>query len=411
MNASSKPTEVARTSAVIVADQVARLRAVFPEAVSEGRVDWERLRATLGEAVEAGPERFSFGWAGKRDAVAALQTPSRGTLVPCPEEYEVVSPSGKRFRPSIGTYWRFNQERFAELEKDCRIWWGTSGNNMPALKRFLSEVQQGMVPQTLWAYKDVGHTQEAKKELLDFVHYEQTDNVLDTVKPTRLIRRILQLGTTPSSGDIVLDFFAGSASAAHAVLDQNREDGGNREFILVQLPEPLPTAETTLKTMADVGKERIRRVIARLQQEPAPPGREPEDLGFKVFKLARSSYRLWTLPPNADDKDYVRSLFELADTLVEGWQPLPVIWEVALKEGYGLNCRIEPMPQAQPHTVYRVDDPDREQRFFVCLDADVPADLARQLGLSRDDLFVCRDSALNDTTVANLTLQCRLKTV
>jgi adenine-specific DNA-methyltransferase len=135
---------------------------------------------------------------------------------------------------------------------------------MPRLKRFLSEVKQGIVPQTLWTYGEVGHTQEAKKELLEYVIYENTDNVLDTVKPTRLLRRVLQIGTSPVETDIVLDFFAGSCSTAHEVLSMNREDGGNRRFICVQLPEPLPKPESKLKLLTDVGKQRIRSVIEKM---------------------------------------------------------------------------------------------------------------------------------------------------
>ena len=120
--------------------------------------------------------------------------------------YEVTSPSGKTFKPSIGRYWRVKKESFLSLDVDRRVWWGANGDNMPYLKRFLYEVKQGMVPQTLWKYEDVGHTQDAKKELLRFVPYENTDNVLDSVKPPRLIQRMLTLGTNAEDGDIVLDF-------------------------------------------------------------------------------------------------------------------------------------------------------------------------------------------------------------
>jgi adenine-specific DNA-methyltransferase len=154
--------------------------------------------------------------------------------------YEVTSPSGAKFTSGVGRYWRQAFEGFQELERDNRIWWGPKGDAMPAQKRFLTEVQQGMVPQTLWFYKDVGHTQEAKKELLKYVKFTDNENVLNSVKPPRLIQRMLQIATTADSGDLVLDFFGGSASTAHAVLSQNETDGGNRRFISVQLPEPLP---------------------------------------------------------------------------------------------------------------------------------------------------------------------------
>jgi adenine-specific DNA-methyltransferase len=152
--------------------------------------------------------------------------------------YEVTSPSGKTFKPSLGTYWRVKHKKFLQLDADRRVWWGPDGDNMPQIKRFLSEVKQGMVPQTLWEYEDVGHTQDAKKELLRYVPYENTDNVLDSVKPPRLIQEMLTLGTNAENGDIVLDFFAGSSTTGHAVLKQNREDGARRRYIGVQFPEP-----------------------------------------------------------------------------------------------------------------------------------------------------------------------------
>jgi len=350
-------------------------------------------------------------------------------------QFEVSSPSGKMFTPPKGRYWVVNRDRFQQLNEDRRIWWGDSGDNMPALKRFLSEVKQGMAPQTLWKYEDVGHTQEAKKELLEFVPYENTDNVLDTVKPTRLLQRILQLGTTPSDQDLVIDFFGGSCSTAHAVMNQNRDDGGNRRFIVVQLPEPLPVPESMLKYLTDIGKERIRRVIAKLQKEaegqldlrvqetdvatdatgaitgPARPEVRPEDLGFKVFKLAKPHIQLWDGTGPRDQEGYAKKLALYNDPLVPGWKAEGVLWEVALREGYGLNTRFEKKSLDNGTIVYVVSDPDTGQRFTVCLDDEVRADVSRHLELKADDVFICRDKALDDTAAANLALQCRLKTI
>ncbi|MCY4370338.1 MAG: site-specific DNA-methyltransferase [bacterium] len=163
--------------------------------------------------------------------------------------YKVTSPSGKEFRPSVGNYFRVSPEKFAELDADGRVWWGKSGNNMPRLKRFLAEVKKGVVPQTLWLHTDVGNTQEAKKELVSTLQFERSEDVFNTVKPSRLVRRILQIATDPDS--IVLDSFAGSGTTAHAVLAQNREDGGNRRFILVECEDYADT----------ITAERVRRVI------------------------------------------------------------------------------------------------------------------------------------------------------
>jgi len=156
-------------------------------------------------------------------------------------QYEVVSPSGKKFRSAMGTYWRVSYEKFLELDKDKRIWWGADGKNMPRLKRFLSDVKQGLVPQTLWFYQDVGHTQDAKKELLASVRFERAEDVLNTVKPTALIQRIVRLTTSPETSETLVDFFAGSGSTGHAVINLNREDGGWRRFILVEMGDYFDT--------------------------------------------------------------------------------------------------------------------------------------------------------------------------
>jgi site-specific DNA-methyltransferase (adenine-specific)/adenine-specific DNA-methyltransferase len=138
-------------------------------------------------------------------------------------------------------YWRVSKANFDRLDQEGRIWWGESGNNMPRLKRYLQDVKDGVVPQTMWFYKDVGHTQEAKKELLEIVDFNTSDDVFITPKPTRLIQRILQIATDKDS--IVLDSFAGSGTTGHAVLKQNVEDGGNRRFIQVEM---LPEVATTI---------------------------------------------------------------------------------------------------------------------------------------------------------------------
>ena len=163
--------------------------------------------------------------------------------------YPIICPSGRIIPgPPRGTYWRVSKETFEELDNDGRIWWGPDGNNVPRLKRFLSEVKEGVVPQTIWFHQEVGNTQEAKKEVVKLI--PDATEVFSTPKPTRLIQRILQIATNP--GDIVLDSFAGSGTTGHAVLQLNKEDGGNRRFILVELESEIARNITT---------ERLRRVI------------------------------------------------------------------------------------------------------------------------------------------------------
>lgn len=161
--------------------------------------------------------------------------------------YSITTPGGRFIdKPPTGSYWRYSEEKFWALDRDNRIWWGEDGNSIPQIKRFLSEVKQGIVPQTLWFYKDVGHTQEAKKELLDTVTFPDSASVFITPKPTRLMKRIIEIATEP--GDVVLDSFAGSGTTGVSVL----HTGGGRRFILIEM-------DTTI--CKDVTAERLKRVI------------------------------------------------------------------------------------------------------------------------------------------------------
>ena len=166
--------------------------------------------------------------------------------------YPITCPSGRIIPgPGSGMYWRVSKDKFSELDKDGRIYWGPNGDNMPRLKRFMADVKDGVTPQTLWFHGDVGHTQEAKQELLAVTTFAKSEDVFITPKPTRLIDRILQIASNP--GDLVLDSFAGSGTTGHAVLKMNAAapDKPPRRFIMVEM-EP----EIARKVTA----ERVRRV-------------------------------------------------------------------------------------------------------------------------------------------------------
>ncbi len=189
--------------------------------------------------------------------------------------YPVTCPSGREISgPGKGMYWRVSKVNFQRLDTEGRIWWGDAGNNMPRLKRYLSDVKDGIVPQTMWFYKDVGHTQEAKKELLEAVDFDTSGDVFITPKPTRLIQRILQIASDKDS--LILDSFAGSGTTGHAVLKQNAEDGGNRKFILVEMDEGIAQNVTT---------ERVKRVSSGYINAK---GKDVEGLGggFQYCRLS-----------------------------------------------------------------------------------------------------------------------------
>ena len=198
--------------------------------------------------------------------------------------YPITCPSGRIIEgPPSGRYWVVSERKLNELDADNRIWWGKDGNNVPALKRFHSEVKQGVVPQTLWRYEEVGHTQDAKKELLDVLQFDNSASVFSTPKPVRLLERILRIATRP--GDLVLDFFAGSGTTDQAVLRLNAEDGGGRRFILVSNTEA--TLDEPDKNLCrDICAERVRRVMAgyrnrKGEQVPALGG------GFAYLRTRR----------------------------------------------------------------------------------------------------------------------------
>lgn len=244
--------------------------------------------------------------------------------------------------------------------------------------------------------------------------------VFDNPKDHEIIARLIKYCTTASKGDIVLDFFAGACTTAEAVLRLNREDDGNRRFIMVQLPEPTseksPARKLGYLDIAQIGKERIRRVIDKVKSHDKgkldlSTREEPEDLGFRVFKLAPSNYKQWKSIDASDPDAYTRQLDLFADLLVDNWNTINVLWEVAIKEGYGLNTQLERLVEVQDNAVWRLTDPDKDQSMLVCLDDELTPSTLSALPLSKEQVFVCRNKALDDTKAANLALQCRLKKI
>ena len=187
-------------------------------------------------------------------------------------QYPLTTPSGREIPgPPRGRYWAFSKARFDELNADNRIWWGKDGNNMPSLKRFKSDVMDGRIPQTLWTYQEVGHTQEAKKDLLATLPSQITGNTFSTPKPVRLIERILQIATNP--GDLILDFFAGSGTTGHAVLKMNaaNPEQASRRFILVSNTEATEQ-EPDKNLCRDVCRQRVANVISGYGDTPGTDG-------------------------------------------------------------------------------------------------------------------------------------------
>ena len=200
--------------------------------------------------------------------------------------YAIETPSGRTIEgPPAGSYWRVSRDRFEELRRDGRIWWGKGGGNRPGIKRFLSEVREGVVPQTLWPWKDAGSTRHAKQEFSQVMGLGPSEDAFVTPKPSQLIRRIVGIATDNDS--IILDSFAGSGTTAHAVLALNKEDGGNRRFILVECEDYVDT----------ITAERVRRVVKGVPKAKDDALREGLGGTFSYFKLGNALRKESMLEP------------------------------------------------------------------------------------------------------------------
>ena len=288
-------------------------------------------------------------------------------------DYIIKSPAGLEFSPPPSRAWVVSQVRYKELLSDNRITFGRDGQSRPYLKTFLSEVQQGIVPTTLWLHSDAGHNIEAKSIIRDL--FGANAGVFDTPKPTRLIKRIIEMAESPNNDDIILDFFAGSGTATHAVMELNIEDGGNRQSISVQMPEVLDedseAYKTGYRTIADITRARIDKVIAKLKAEHPD---KTADLACAHFTLAPSNFKVWR--GDASSAEALREQLQLfrsaekqaTDTQVQPAQTA-MLAELLLKHGLGaLGVHAISKPkQLAGVTIYRVRMPD-DQDMWLCFD-------------------------------------------
>ena len=243
--------------------------------------------------------------------------------------YTITNPqTGKEILPTKKA-WKFARETYEGHVAEKRIWWGQQGtNSVPALKLFLSEVRDGLIPHNWWPHEEVGHTDEAKKELDKLFGGTAP---FDTPKPLRLLNRIFEVGNL-AKNDLVLDFFAGSGTTAHAVMQLNAHDNSRRRCILVQLPEP--TDRTDYENIAEITKERLRRAASKIKTDhPDWQG----DTGFRVFKLDSSNIRDWD--PNSENLE--QSLRDHIEHIKMDRTENDILYELLLKLGLELCVPIE----------------------------------------------------------------------
>jgi len=296
--------------------------------------------------------------------------------------YPVTTPSGRVIAgPPRGRYWGISESKFKDLDADNRIWWGTDGNNAPAVKRFLTEVSGGRTPQTLWPYQEVGHTQDAKKTLLKYVPFEHTENVLNSVKPVELIQRVLQLATDPDGDDIVVDFFSGSGTTAHAVLKQNAEDGGRRRFIGVQVEEKLPLPEPTFDSILGMSLARVTNVAKELREQL---GSTDSDLGYRLLSIDTTNMTDVLRTP---DETGQQALAELENSVKPGRSSEDLLFQVLLDWGLELTMPIG-VEKLEGHNVFVVED----DALIACFDSEVSTEVVRAIAKRKPLRAVFRDS-------------------
>lgn len=294
--------------------------------------------------------------------------------------YEITGPTGKKFLPPSGYCWRFTQERFAELRKDNRIWFGSDGNGSPVPKLFLTEVQNGVTPMTLWTFDEAGHNQIATRELRDIFG----KSIFTSPKPTKYILRYLQIGS--NADDIILDFFSGSATTAHAVMQLNAEDGGHRKFIMVQLPEPCDEKSEAYKAgyknICEIGKERICRAGDKIKAE------HPDadlDIGFRVFCVDSSNMRDVYYKP----EEFTQTMLGEAVSNIK-----PDRTDLDLLYACLLDCGV---PIHLPHTTTTVDGCTIHNvdngALMACFDEHIPHSVIRAMAAEAPLQVIFRDSA------------------
>ncbi len=306
-------------------------------------------------------------------------------------DYKITLPSGIVAEPPASRCWRLSKKAFFERLQDNRIWFGKDGNSVPSIKRFLSELRfDGMVPTSILFYKEVGHSQEGAKEVVTIFDGKGS---FDGPKPVRLLQRLLTLANTHADS-IILDFFSGSATTAHAVMQLNAEDGGKRQFIMVQLQELCPegseAAKAGFENICEIGKERIRRAGDRIKSEVEARGDDTAlDIGFRVFKVDDSNMKdVYSSPGDIKQS----ALCDLISNIQEDRADLDLLFGCLLDWG---------LPLSLPHTketisgctVRTYNDGD----LIACFDKNIPEGVIREIAKRKPLRAVFCDSGFADS--------------
>ena len=315
--------------------------------------------------------------------------------------YTLIAPNGKRHELPSGRCWLYTEPVMQKAIEDNRIWFGADGNGVPRIKTYLNAKERGLTPETMLFASEVSTNEKAKndlKSLFDGVA------VFETPKPMELILHFLRLAS--KDGDIILDFFSGSSAAAHAVMQLNAEDGGNRKFIMVQLPELTDenseAYKAGYKTICEIGKERIRRAGRKIKED-SPLTTQDLDTGFRVLKLDSSNMKeVYYTPAQIVQGE----LFEQVDNVKSDRTAEDLLFQVMLELGATLDSKIITMRNEElgmrncerEYTIYNV-----AQGYLVaCFDKDVTDEVVTTIAKMHPLYAVLRDTSMaNDSTATN----------
>ena len=305
-------------------------------------------------------------------------------------DYSITTPSGRVVEPPAGRCWSLSRNAFRERLQDNRIWFGSDGSSVPCIKRFITELKHdGMAPTSILFYKDVGHSQEGAQEVVSLFGDK---GVFDGPKPVRLLERLITLANLKEDS-IVLDFFSGSATTAHAVMKKNAEKAKHSRFIMVQLPEEVSDKKKDqgYKNICEIGKERIRRAGAKIKAD-SPLTTQHLDTGFRVLKLDSSNMKDVFYSPKETSQ---LELFTLVDNVKDDRTSEDLLFQVMLELSATLDSKIEESV-VDGKTIYNV----AEGYLVACFDQEVSDDVVKAIAKMQPTYAVLRDTSLVDDATA-----------
>lgn len=299
--------------------------------------------------------------------------------------YEITTPSGRKVVPPSGRYWSCSKETFEKWKAENRIWFGKDGDGSPRKKTFLSEVQDGLRPNTILFHEDAGHNQEAKQETKALFNGV---GVFDGPKPVKLLKLLLTIANAKEDS-IILDFFSGSATTAHAVMQLNADDGGHRKFIMVQLPEKIDENHEAYKAgykyISEIGKERIRRAATKIKNETGAI----IDYGFRVLKLDDTNMQdVYYTPAETDQQ----MLFGFESNIKPDRTDLDLLFGCLLDWGLPLSMPYR-SEQIEGVTVHTYNDGD----LIACFDKAIPESVIKTVAKRQPLRVVFRDDSFSDS--------------